>query len=82
MPTKMATAIAQAQRSIKGAVQRVGGQLQTTAPSPGNLLTPQQQLDRFFNMTDADLTELRAAKGEGEFRRYTEAMVRLAHGGR
>ena len=82
MPAKMTTAITQAQRSIQGAMQRVKGQLQPTAPSPGNLLSKQQQLDRFFGMTDADLAEMRSARGDAEFRRYTEAMVRLVHGGK
>ena len=69
-------AINRAQQTIRGVMDRIGGAA-APVPEPRTLSTA-QQLDRFFGMSDANLSVLRKAKGEEEFRRYTEAMLRLA----
>jgi hypothetical protein len=41
-------------------------------------LTPQQQLEIFMNLTEDDLNELKAQKGEEEFNLYVNDMLKLS----
>ena len=72
-------AVNRVQKLLGNALQKASTQLEgVTEGANRQRLSPKEQVERFFAMTDADLETLRQKKGEGEFGRYVQAMTKLA----
>jgi len=58
-------------------VKDVVGQFKANKPEQPKpkVLTPKQQVDKFLSMSDADLNEIKQARGEKEYHRYMTAML-------
>jgi len=77
------SAITQVEGMVSKVLEKVSGTLSIPEfqQTQAERLSVQQQLDRFFQMTDEDFAQLRSRKGDAEVKRYTQAMLKLAKRG-
>jgi len=71
-------ALTRAQGTIENAMRHLQERFPMQSEPQRQRLTKDQQLELFMNMSDGDLEILRQKKGDAEFKRYVEAMLRLA----